>query len=695
MSLIKIIKDGRELILFPGTKIKFVLKSPLFVYEPSVQSSSLSFRIPAEPNDTILDFVRLTDKRNKSWVSDNWQIYIDGSFWKIATIKVTGIFSTEYQIQLLLDKGYVASSGQKSIKNFEYNKLGLPHRFMYSVFERDNYVFTFNVEPATYSITLNLQESGSTTRIYVFTLQQDETLIEFAERAASEINANYGVDKFFAYCPFGSLEICYYGSNGIFSTTFSESSADVSAVKSTIRAGSLDTQAKYITKLVNETVDADDFIYFGVKNPGFFGDDITIVPSIFRSEWRNPMFPQASPVTDWFLVNQATANSVTPFPFLYNILKMIHKELGFEIDDQLFDDELKTLTIYSTYDQCTVYEQSGSDLYFISLFFKLKDVLPDITLSSLLNSVGNMFCSIFDFNSSSMKSRWIKRKDILEYEPDSDWSYKVDVNYEGEFDANLPDLEFEFDGTDQVPSQQVKSIDKLTIADSVDQVFDLPTSNIDYNVARLVKAENKYYITKRGSSWPWEFYSENLFKYKNTGNTTINVKTAPLCSTVQDFSAIGGLLWNRVLGLYPYVNQAGQSQFEGAQFLPFSLRLMFWRGIVPASLLGTAPAYTQHSTYNYPLGHYHNLDYNNNVIGEYSLSWDGDAGLKSKFWNDWLNYLSQLEQYQWYIPLNSNDLLNLDLLRPKRIKNQLYFIDTLEVNIGDTIEVSKLTTYKR
>jgi hypothetical protein len=127
-------------------------------------------------------------------------------------------------------------------------------------------------------------------------------------------------------------------------------------------------------------------------------------------------------------------------------------------------------------------------------------------------------------------------------------------------------------------------------------------------------------------------------------------------------------------------------------------QLLFYRGIrnVPVQtgpFSGSSIPPASMSTGTAPIGSYHNYDYNGTQTGDYSLAWKGPDGLLNTWHKEWMHMMATSSPVKFQISLTINDLLELDMLVAKRINNQVYMVDEIEVEFSDTMGLCMVTAW--
>lgn len=111
----------------------------------------------------------------------------------------------------------------------------------------------------------------------------------------------------------------------------------------------------------------------------------------------------------------------------------------------------------------------------------------------------------------------------------------------------------------------------------------------------------------------------------------------------------------RGLWTLPRCDEAGTSAEYNIANDP-SLRLLFYRGLQPDPFDN-----------NYPFASSQNINAKGEVIGNYTLNWDGEAGLFENFWKEYVEMLSTGKEVQKVLRLTVQDLIELkDFENPTR-----------------------------
>lgn len=377
-------------------------------------------------------------------------------------------------------------------------------------------------------------------------------------------------------------------------------------------------------------------------------------------------------------------NTIVPFPYVVYLLKQIFTEHGYRGKGSfLDDDEIKTLVQYNTFALDDALFSTGFHNYY-KREINLQNHVPDVLITDWLVGLKNIFCLGFFFNNQEKTCEIIPLKEVINSTDYIDWSDKAVrvYNYE-DVSAEGVQLKHEHDSADDLTDTRINPIEKNTVKTAVDTFADLPSSGNSSNDIRLVKSLNQYYIWNAGLA-AWKYFSENFFNYKiGEGKKEISSIFSPagFIYKGEDTYAtyFNGLYPSDPLfplrdWMVPQAKQKGNSpMFDLYVNNPYTPRLLFYRGFR-----------NDGNGEPYPLGSYHNYDYDENRIGNYSLSWDGDDGLYNVWWKDYLNVISGSRTITIPVRLNLNDLLNLDFKKKIRIRDVNYLIKSIDIKLPIT-----------
>ena len=686
--------NGEWLSLYPKQKVTLKLRSPLFVYEPVAQSRSLPFNIPVTGNAWILAHFNEPDNRNKV-ITFECELWLSNNFWCAAKLDITSATEKDFKVQLRLAKGILGDYADRSLRSFEY-KNPVRIRTFFEAYMKLKYEFSFLVaDPTDFSMEWTVIGSRGTKSFNV-TYQAGWSIDQLLNYMKNMVNDAFEETNVVAEVRGGFLyiyDIYNWGSDTQAVEDNISSLTEVFFVRTTDNpfpyAGFNNTNAH--VKEVNESTPGDyDYAFVPVKNPNYFGEENTNVPTAIK-EYINRYNPGAlGDVTTTIDKLQPT----TPFPYLYNLVRLLYEEQGVEIVNRFFDAELKTLLLYSNFEGnhiSVTQDSAGVFLYNTKTFFKYADTLPLISVKDFMGRWSNTFCVVQNLDYSGRMVTIISRKDVLQTTQYDEWSNVVDKNIEITPDQLLIKLAFDNDDTDQLTGELIKEIDSERLLDAVLKSSLLPTTDNVEGDLRLVKIDNGIYQVQpnpiTANSDTWVQVAQALQDYSPTAAAKTSILCAgSLCMLLENCPTVDAShKW-----LIPHVKQTGRSRFYKSPNEEEKLRLIFYRGM--HRTITSAYAYT--SNY-YPLAQAHRYDAAGNTTGNYSLSFTGTGGIYETWWKDWMAYVAKAERCKAKGIISQEKLMTLDFLVPKKVGNQQYFIDEISVAIGDTIDPAEIIMYRR
>ena len=97
----------------------------------------------------------------------------------------------------------------------------------------------------------------------------------------------------------------------------------------------------------------------------------------------------------------------------------------------------------------------------------------------------------------------------------------------------------------------------------------------------------------------------------------------------------------------------------------------------------------------YPYASSDNRDFGGNVLGPFTLCWEGSEGLVETFWKDYLDFIKKAPKVTLRLQLNIVDVLNFKITDRVRIGMQEFLVGKLSIVISTSqLEVTQLELYK-
>jgi len=410
--------------------------------------------------------------------------------------------------------------------------------------------------------------------------------------------------------------------------------------------GEVATQDDIMTHLYDVAVSPDDYPYVFpvIKNPNAWDDrdtelnmfDPTNVDGILTTKRYQGYinFYEAG-----YIKNQLDAsgtptilniNSYIPFLKLNYILGKIFDIAGVDLVGSILTDELiKACYIYNTHNidktdtpiPVVVGITYQAYITICKSFIECVNHVPDMLATDFIKAVAVMFNLNFNYTQALDKVSVDCRQDLLDLEPDADWTNKLQPSYK-------------------------KSQDKQQTWYSLSMTADADDAFIDETKALV-------------------------YKYLEASNRQEIITDASY--PLMEDDTITGLYYATRQWFIPSVQQ--RCNCTEANLLlptnPYSLRLLIYRGL-QQDVAGD----------NFPYASY--TDHLADSVTPYfanSLKWEGETGLYANRYERWFEFVAKPVVVEAEVILTHTELLNLDLSRKKRIGNQNYFIKTISTSI--------------
>jgi hypothetical protein len=723
------IKLGEKWLKLPeDAKFELIIKTPLFVYDAQPASRISPFIIDANGNQDVLECGNLIDKRNKVYTYDCY-VYIDNTPYKKGKLDINKTSRDKYECQVRLDKSYYGDLAGKSLRSFNYKKDNTGWRFWYKNCEHTLFtfdpvvvahpVYTFNIRVVYAGVNYDHAieyKDGVDNNLDVY----PDARINFLDRIVYAINDNHDIHKHFAQ-RIGYDKLVIGNAGGEINPIFvhSGSSLDITYLAEGYLYNSGTFHPYEFTDNVIDEVQQNptlfDHCFFPIINKNYYGKELSEMnKSVFfyvpeTIKYMNAKFPVHYDLSIPGTHVNSYLHSITPFVYLYDLIKYLNEEIGADIEDSFFDEELKKLCLYSSIDASESFKKTaGAQWMFTARKFKFSEALPDKTLAEFYNGIGTQFCTVFAYDSTRAKLKIVPRKKILSNPNYTDWTSKEVYGSVSDSKTFKPDIKYAFDSNDIAPSDRIKPLLKINAKASVSSILGLLSvakANNFIDDYRLVESGNLFYgVLKQfgvGSAADlWSFLSENLYNYKFDDDATrtdfIETTSTTLC---QELDILGKSANNDATDnfyhlLLPIIDQVGRSTREKAIQDEHGLRLLFYRGLKPIWIgYGQPGNIGVESEHVYGWGTYDNKFIDGTTDGNYSLNMNGDSGIINTWWKDWLKFIATNPPEEKILTLSKNDLFTFDELEKKRFGNQEYLIDEIRVLIGKGIELSKMICY--
>jgi hypothetical protein len=693
--LLRISVAGKDIVLYPGEKVKFVLKSPLFAIEPEIGSRIYSFRIPSELNANVLGFYNRLDFRKKVKTLD-CDVYLGPTLFTKGKLDIVSFDNQEFEIRVRFNRTFYQEFSEKSLKDFEYKK-PTPYRYNEdkTLHPYRDYTFNFGSLSLSDTFTITLNYTHPEDRVNTVTYEQtfiydaslgffDDVVNNFVDYLLNTFNTtgfyaeNIGLDtiRLYEYFNYVQLpELNFVSSN----TGFCDITASADTVPSITTV---------LNTLYNDSLDATDwdFVFFPVYSPNLF--DPSVSSGIFDG-WMNLYNPKISGNPSY--PGTPRNGLLTPFPFVWQVIYQLHIEHGIVIEEDLFfDEELKKLVFWtdqSINSSFRVPERGWEGQQILSFLFK--NIVPNISIADQVKDLRFMFNAIIDYNSKTSSIRIIPCNSILDSNEKDNFSDKLIYGYELKIESKFFEFKYKWPSTEQLTSELLPEIDKEKLMPSVEFESDLPAPiKTDGFETRLARLENNYFKYNPDTGL-WDWHGQELYPYLlNEDETkTINTLSSPLFELKAELDSL--TVFNWVNWLSPYTKQTG-NMYKG-NTVEFPFRYLFYRGWQVCDVKETTEGSILHA--EYPFGSYHNYNFNKEKIGNYSLSWNHEDGLINNFWVKFLNFMQNTSPVLLDVNYSINDLASIDLLKKKQAENIDYLFDQVEFEVSNEISISRVKAY--
>ncbi len=404
----------------------------------------------------------------------------------------------------------------------------------------------------------------------------------------------------------------------------------------------------------------DDFALFPVYNPNFLN-------GLSGYNWEVNDYKLNHYESGLFVVSGTFA--ICPFPFLSYIVRRIFTGYGFSVSSNILetDSELKKLVLYSTYDAISLettteekWIQIGIDPYDRSPIeewidittttrtmdtFDLADSMPDVKISDFLKWLRNRFNLAFVFDRfGSLKiirrDHLITTSELTELTPGATGSPTI-ISIKP---LSGIKLSWDHDPDDGLFAEEYfKKIDenqdnyKGPVANTSELALLTPEINDIYFVVSLDAYFQYAFLDDvgdgtEGYSWvQWSIGFQNYLIGEGKDNFNSGLSTLRMVNFQRDIS--GPTI------RCPWTEQLSNG-IERTEKQLFSARVLLYQGMQEDS-----------NSDLYPHGSSDNLDISGNKIASANLTlkWEGEFGIYTQLWEDYLSWWTNRKQVNWII----------------------------------------------
>ena len=369
--------------------------------------------------------------------------------------------------------------------------------------------------------------------------------------------------------------------------------------------------------------------------------------------------------------------SCAPLVKLRYLLTTLFSELNIPFEEDFFDAETSQLVVVPAAlgedILITGYEEATSlGLKYDDYWFRLGDVLPDLTCQELIRKVADTF--FLDISVSTTGTLRLRRsQDAISLPPARHLSRSAAPAPAVDLSADPVRVEMAYlSEADRYASSHYQDVDPNQLAAPVQTVDDLPALITFEHEVRLVIAENTYY---QYDGKEWKLYSVKLDvpsfgPAAGDGVSTVTVTQG--CELLLEATGVQTPYLGSLTVTQPTHPVQRVPCFGERAYAPSyncirrskSLRLAFYRGMQP---------YQTASDGTYPMLSVGNLDLQGRRIGNYSLRFDGDDGTVARFGRGLLQLLGNPDTVTWPVWLSEEQFYQLDLARRVEIDG-LHFV---------------------
>jgi hypothetical protein len=683
MSGLKVVlSSGIKVKFYQGEKVKFLLKGLLFLESPEASSRSFSTKIPYDGNEQAFNYICSVDGRDKVFEYDS-EIYLFDNRWKAAKLIVVSYNEEEIEIKLTIDRGYYADFGQRKLKTFQYEE---PYSFRYYLSQLSSSEYTAvefgNTSDANVTFTFYTTDDPVIGHEKTETFLYDydgETIAEFVKRICEYFNS-----KIYTYRYLFVQNEVFPAIFKIYNLTFASAApnffvgsivSDNPLFQITHNGSSTTNTLAALREFYNQALlnPNRDCVCFPVAAPNFFTEQNLNYWGYLN--FYNPKIP-GQPMGEQPFV---------PFANLKYVLYKTHAEAGINIGfDGFFNEELAQLYMFNqeSINNAKRLPANGWKYKDAGVFF-FNDIVPNITISKLVNDFRYLFNTLIDYNSRTKSISITPIQSILEKREYTDFSKKLIKGFNVEYKLLNYGLNYEW-VNEPLATELLPEISPNTLANDVEFKASIPSRPQSGFIITKATKENKYYKYNSDTK-EWDLYAEGLYPFvSNNQLAELTTGVSPLFTIQYPWTWINRpvLVPFDVKWLLPYTKQPGNLLPTDKNEEPH--RYLFYRGM-KACDVKIAEGNETYIPGEYPFGSSHNYDYQGNKVGNYSLAWNAEDGLYNKFWSNWLLFLKNTKPIKVKLNLSVDDIINLDLTGKIRLHNQLYFIDELEFEVSDKI----------
>lgn len=364
-------------------------------------------------------------------------------------------------------------------------------------------------------------------------------------------------------------------------------------------------------------------------------------------------------------------NTFVVFPYLNFVFDKIWLKANVNEVSNAFrnDPFLKYLTLFNSNTEYAWHPDDLIDGFRLDRI-NLRDYMPDLGILDLITTLEDVFQAYIFYDEFTNSVKIALFKDIVN-SPDVeilDFPFKITSLSPNQFDGYS--VEYDIDSNDSFADDYFKSIDQFTFKGEIPDESSLPANGNSFLDMYFVTSTHKYMYWMINSVNPnlgsWQTYASDRNKF-TSGNGGLTIK-------------IPGVFARETY--LPKAGNVGHWQVVDQDYSPAEspeLRFIFYHGVVN----------------NKPFGSPFNLDESGNVISDYSLEWEGDFGLKNKFYKEYLSFKQNTRQGEFKMLLDPAAIKSIDFSKKYRFANANWLLSKIKITISnEKISPAEITAFK-
>lgn len=403
-----------------------------------------------------------------------------------------------------------------------------------------------------------------------------------------------------------------------------------------------------------------DYVFFPIWNRNFLTDAITNQRAWFQN-WYNTTTQAFSVAHDH--------PALMPFVRLEYILDVIFSGTAYQFENRWqINDELKKICLYNNY---SLWGVEG-----LNTTINLQNHVSKTGAAALVRKIMGGFCLGIFYNPWDKVLRLIPIETIVNRPPKHDWTTKALHEPTVLSSASQPEiLCWKREDADLAWDHYAKYMKPAAIDG------EKTWSEV------LAAAPGTYYVTDRHAYYLKNSIPRYFFKHQTLG-------CAPKETGKPAFEAECQALWDAFLygegqtpiddghyDLIPHCRITGNVEYEFDPGGGADPEIRQQQAEVPDRITIYRGMYADFDGNDYPLASGLPWDGNGNLIGQYSLRWDGQYGMYDSWWKGWHNMLRNGKNINISLRLNLADILAFNFEDKIRIRNQDYFVKKLRISL--------------